>query len=229
VTERLSRSTHLFGVGYTNQDGDKPRNASRLIHTGSDHRAFFKHVLDLLRKHFIDSTSTPCRMDQCILYQLPNEILQDKLMVILSQSDLAAIRQASTLLYDLSTRALYRRIYLTRPSQVVKCCKTLVDTKFHVEVTHEFVIDIPRSVCLDLFVMASHAVSAQSNRSAPFNDPTSEDHSEALVLPKSSKRSYQDLLRCSGSNRRRSQVSFSSGSAAGSYVRCRHCISPTSI
>ena len=113
-------------------------------------------------------------MDQCFLYQLPNEILQDKVMVLLPQSDLAVIRRTSTLLYDLSTRALYRRISVTKPSQLVKCCKTLVDTKLRVEMVHEFVIDILRSARPGHFIgTMSHSVGVQSDRSTPVDDTAS--------------------------------------------------------
>ena len=84
-------------------------------------------------------------MDQCLPYQLPNKILQDKFTALLLQSDLAAIRQASKPLYHLSTRVLYRRTTLVKQSQLVKCSKTLVGSNFHAEMVHEFVIDIPRS------------------------------------------------------------------------------------
>jgi hypothetical protein len=134
-------------------------------------------------------------MDQCFLYKLPNEILQDKLMVLLPKSDLAAIHRASTLLYDLSTRALYRRISLTKSSQLVRCCKTLVGTNFRVEVVHEFVIDIPRSVCPGHFVVImSYTVGVQFDRSTPVNDPTSQSYSEALALSERPQRSYKSFL-----------------------------------
>jgi hypothetical protein len=92
-------------------------------------------------------------MDQCLLYQLPNEILQDKLMALLPQTNLAAIRQASRLLHDLSTRVLYRRITLVKPSQFVKCCKVLMDTKFHVELVHEFVVNFLRFAHIVLAIL----------------------------------------------------------------------------
>ena len=122
-------------------------------------------------------------MNQCRLYRLPNEILQDKLMVLLPQSDLAVIRRASKLLYDLSTRALYRRITLVKPSALVKCCKALMDENFRVEMVHEFWINIPRSAYTGHCVMMSNTVNAQSDRSLPVDDSTSTGHSEASVLP----------------------------------------------
>ena len=84
-------------------------NVDDQIHIGSFDPTTPRHVthcfqLDL---NIIGGSVAGTLMDQCFFYKLPNEILQDKLMVLLPQSDLAAIRRASTLLYDLSTRALY--------------------------------------------------------------------------------------------------------------------------
>ena len=137
-------------------------------------------------------------MDQCLLYQLPDEILQDKFMVLLAQSDLAAIRQASKLLYNLSTRVLYRRITLAKPSQLVKCCKTVMDAKFRVEMVHEFWIDIRRSAYhIGHFVLMAHTANAQSDTFPPADDSTSNGHSKAFVLFETPLYRNDAPLRCS--------------------------------
>jgi hypothetical protein len=96
----------------------------------------------------------PSPRNKCFLYDLPDEILHDQIVHMLPQSDLAALRRASKLFYDFSTRPLYRRISLTKLPQLVKCCKTLTNPNFNAaELVHAFMIDIPKSVCPSHFVL----------------------------------------------------------------------------
>lgn len=65
------------------------------------------------------------RKDQPFLCQLPDEILQDRIIALLPPADQAALRRTSKLLYDITTRPLYRYVSLSTIPQILKFCIVL--------------------------------------------------------------------------------------------------------
>jgi len=84
------------------------------------------------------------RMDQPFLCQLPDEILQDRIIALLPLADKAALRCTSKLLYDISTRPFYRHISLSVIPQIIKCCKVLIGKPAFAGVVREFIISSPQ-------------------------------------------------------------------------------------
>ena len=125
----------------------------------------------------------PQKMVQSLLYWLPNDILQDNFMPLLPQGDLAAICTSSKLLYHLANCALYQHIVLVKPLQLVRCCKTLMDTHFHVELVHKLCIDFPRFACIIVvYLLHSDSTNTKSNSSPPINGQTVNKHSKTPSL-----------------------------------------------
>ena len=78
------------------------------------------------------------RRDRPILFQLPDEILQDRIMTLIPRPDLASLRLTSKLMYTLSTRSLYRILDFKSPAQIVKCCKVLIANPAYAELVRVF-------------------------------------------------------------------------------------------
>jgi hypothetical protein len=80
------------------------------------------------------------RKDQPFLYQLPDEVLQDRIIALLSTTDQAAVRRTSKLLYNISTHSFYRYLLLSDVPQILKCCRVLVAKPAFAKAVRLFVI-----------------------------------------------------------------------------------------
>ena len=86
------------------------------------------------------------RSDQPFLCQLPDEILQDRIITLLPLADQAALRCTSKLLYDISTRPFYRHVSLSAIPQIIKLCKVLTAKPAFASAVREFIVSSPKCV-----------------------------------------------------------------------------------
>ncbi|KIM82298.1 hypothetical protein PILCRDRAFT_475157 [Piloderma croceum F 1598] len=82
--------------------------------------------------------------DQPLLHQLPDEVLQDRIITLLPSADQAAVRRTSKLLYNMSTRPFFRYLSLSEIPQIVKCCKVLTAKPEFADAVRELIIAGPR-------------------------------------------------------------------------------------
>ena len=113
------------------------------------------------------------RKGQPLLHQLPDEVLQDRIITLLPSADQAAVRRTSKLLYNMSTRPFFRYLSLSEIPQIVKCCKVLTAKPEFADAVRELIVAGPRWV----YIM-------QVGSSYVLNTYTIDDGSMVLYFPR---------------------------------------------
>ena len=108
------------------------------FHTDLQYRSTVHFLCN--RRSTLPAQPSMFRRDQPLLHQLPDEVLQDRIITLLPSSDQAAVRRTSKLLYNVSTRPFFRYLSLSEIPQIVKCCKVLTAKPEFADAVRELIV-----------------------------------------------------------------------------------------